>query len=1166
FQGCTALQTAVLPRQIDAGGLGTDVFSGCKILARAELPDGLTKVPERFFYNCAALTVTLPETVTDIGAQAFSGCKALKEMPLPDGLVSVGEGAFQGCTSLVSIRIPEHTTDIGAGVFSSCESLTQAFFPENMTVIPESIFSRCTSLKEITLPQGLVTIGSSAFSRSGLSGEIIIPDGVTEIGADAFEHCAGITQVQLPEGLTTIGRRAFTYAGITSITIPSTVETVGGEAFMHAELLTVNILPGQTGEGWGASIFQWCPMEELVIPSTWTVVPESIFCSKTADIDNSLADVTLRRNTTLKKVVLPEGLKTISRRAFANCTALEEINFPSTLTTIDSEAFRTSGIPSLTLPAGLTSLGTGAFRECDNLQTVTIEHVNTILMAGLFKDCTALNTVVLAEGITRIPASFFENCTSLEHVTLPNSLREIEYNAFSNCTALSQITLPDGLTSIMFGAFEHCTSLTEITIPASVERMDALAFADSGLVSVTLDNDMRQDVFWYGEDLKSVVTTYFKYGTDWYNANVNVSEYSASKYDTEYYNSPFASCYHLEYINIPTTWTGLPAHFLHNCAGNLDLDIPDYINAIDAYALNNAGLRTLLVADRIAEADIGEKALSGNKMLQEVILPETWTTFPSGLLEGNEVMEAYTIPDHFTSIGERAFMGTALHTVEIPDGITSIGAQAFEGSKSLTSIILPEELEYLGEYAFMESGLTAIRIPPGIQTIGQGTFARCEDLEEVVIAEGITTIENMAFVLCESLKTVTVPDSAVKIHVNAFYGSNMGNVTILCNPGSAAESYVADCLYLGTAASPVQAGLTFSAYYHSHDYTYLAEHREYGGPWERFAFNLTVDGLNYLVEYSDGYEWDCWITCTGFVAEDSTITALYIPDYIGLWPVVGIGILAFDGQTQLTSIRLPTELTTIGSWAFRNTDVRELDFTSTKLEQVGNYAFYGNENLQNVTFRESVELLGEKSFANTALTEVTLPQTMYRLQLDAFDEDVIFTFTGDVTTTYNEYQDPGGTYHWVPVVNDLIDMGVQVTQFFGEGLDNQSTYLISTAGTSYSHTLADAATGSLPTDTTAQSTEANTFLGAPAAQQDTTSAQTQVELDEDAIVLEVEPQEPMDLEPEPEPEKAEVEIYEFVQNVGQENPAIIVIIVGAIAVIIALGAVVRMRKMRRERD
>lgn len=225
-------------------------------------------------------------------------------------------------------------------------------------------------------------------------------------------------------------------------------------------------------------------------------------------------------NTTLKEVILPEGLTSIEEAAFANCTALEKLNVPSTVNTlgrwilentkvtsftipqgvteipascfygsaittinipqsvktIGNWAFQDAKLTEVVIPSSVTSIGKWAFR-CDNdnptLQSVIIEANITEIPEGCFYLQTKLTSLSLPEGITAIGDDAFCGC-KISSLTLPSSLKTIGARAFSN-NGITQLTIPNKVESIGNAAFAH-NSIDNIDFPATLVSLHATAF------------------------------------------------------------------------------------------------------------------------------------------------------------------------------------------------------------------------------------------------------------------------------------------------------------------------------------------------------------------------------------------------------------------------------------------------------------------------------------------------------------------------------------------------------------------------------------------------------------------------------------------------------------------------------------------------------------------
>ena len=138
----------------------------------------------------------------------------------------------------------------------------------------------------------------------------------------------------------------------------------------------------------------------------------------------SLAAGVFSNCSSLKSIVLPEGLAEISSGAFRDCRHLETVVLPSSLSAIRSNAFTDcDAVRTLSLPAGLESLGKNAFYSLDSLVEVTLPAGLSHVESGIFSMCGNLARVVLEEGVTSFPEDAFSDCTHLACIYLPASLK-----------------------------------------------------------------------------------------------------------------------------------------------------------------------------------------------------------------------------------------------------------------------------------------------------------------------------------------------------------------------------------------------------------------------------------------------------------------------------------------------------------------------------------------------------------------------------------------------------------------------------------------------------------------------------------------------------------------------------------------------------------------------
>ena len=380
--------------------------------------------------------------VTSIGNYAFYSCSGITAVTIPSSVTSIGESAFCYCSGLTAVTIPSGVTRIGSYAFEYCSGLKSMTIPKSMTDLGYSVFYGCTGIESISLPfVGSRRGNGGNFSSLFGSGSGSVPATLTKVAITddstlppyAFQNCKYIESITLPIGMSSIGYGAFQGCeSLRSVPLPLGVSGIGSYAFQRCLSLT-----------------------EMTIPVGVQQLESSVF-------DECLS---------LASVILPVGLTSIGYGAFRNCRNLYRINIPNTVTSISSGAF-----------AGCTGLGSGVVVVDKCLLSVNgncpanvvIDKDVRLIVAGAFSECENLQSVTINAQIEELPDDFFEYCSNLKKVVLPSSLRVIGGWAFCWCHSLEDIQLPEGLVEIQEGAFNGCASIRSFNIPASVTELWSL--------------------------------------------------------------------------------------------------------------------------------------------------------------------------------------------------------------------------------------------------------------------------------------------------------------------------------------------------------------------------------------------------------------------------------------------------------------------------------------------------------------------------------------------------------------------------------------------------------------------------------------------------------------------------------------------------------------------
>ena len=186
------------------------------------------------------------------------------------------------------------------------------------------------------------------------------------------------------------------------------------------------------------------------------------------------------------------GVTSIGRSTFADCTGLTFISLPNEVMGIEDFAFSgCSGLKSINLPSRMTSIGVCAFKGCCGLTSIELPNDLTSIGGYAFNECTGLTKIVIPSGVTGIERGTFQSCTKLKKVKIPNSVKNIDDWSFDKCSELKDIELPEELTSIGQHAFRDCSEITSIDLPSGVTRIESRSFSGCGkLTNIKLHNEV----------------------------------------------------------------------------------------------------------------------------------------------------------------------------------------------------------------------------------------------------------------------------------------------------------------------------------------------------------------------------------------------------------------------------------------------------------------------------------------------------------------------------------------------------------------------------------------------------------------------------------------------------------------------------------------------------
>ena len=404
----------------------------------------------------------------------------------------------------------------------------------------------------------------------------------------------------------------------------------------------------------------------------------------------------------------------------------------------------------------VTAVGMDAFRNCDDLTSVTLPATITTIGQHAFRSAFSLQEVNLPDGLQVIENQAFANCVSLSAIDLPKSLRQIGNNVFFNCKGLTRLEIDDLQSWIDLDLKDYYSSplvyahrlyvngqeITHLVIPDGTPSIPNYRFAGfKAMTALTLPSGL-----------------------------VSIGA------------SAFSGCSALNTVEFPSSLQVMKQDAFKGCSGLTQLQLPPSLQSIGAEAFYGCtALASISLTGPVGK--IGLDAFKKCTALQRVSIPDLETWMGCGFV--NEYSNPLFLAQHL-------FVGNSEVTaIIIPATTRAIGDYAFYGFAAAASLTLGKRVTTIGKNAFtLCKGLKQIVIGDEVTAIGEKAFSTCSGLESLTIGARVDSIGDKAFIACTNLNEVICRATVPPVAVNVMWFSNATcSNAVLKVPKAAVEAY-----------------------------------------------------------------------------------------------------------------------------------------------------------------------------------------------------------------------------------------------------------------------------------------------------------------------------------------------------------------------------------------
>lgn len=1022
----------------------------------------VTRIYFGAFKDCDFIeSIKLPESVTNIGLNAFDGCINLKKINIPTNLEYYGSDATIKCENL------EYLVEGGARYLTDSnnnpmvligieENIEKLIIQDSVKFI--SLSSANDKLKSAYIPKSIIGINRVPFNSKNMEiyCESIIEaadwknslyannqfisvywnvnkndlkdvDGIQYLKVDNEVYVTNINDESLEEvnikstiefdkeyNVTHIVDRLFNnFKNIKSIFIPDTVNYIGTNSIGNSvEKLTIPFI-GQTIDDKENASIGYLYDNNLSISSNICQLKEIIITK-----DDNIEDNAFKRCEELKKVFIPNTVKSIGNNVFYGCYKLKEIIFEenSTCESIGESVFTSGHLSLIHLPESVLTISKNAIHDLSNL----VVYCDAEKKLDDWDEQWCPSDIPVYYDMDE---KKFITVDESDYILKNDKLNLIKYHGDKAHYIVEETVKVDDkeyvISNISSRAFAGCSNLMEVSfsnysgsLSANIfERYSKInVYVDLADIPTSWDSEWNATIFgkvYFDSDNKICVTDDATYYIDGNSATL-------IKYYGDEYNYVVPNT--VKHNKIDYTITKIEEYAFYS-RDMKSIYIPKTVEEVVGiiFGDNSDNLKFYLEGEKV-EGDLYGSVIYNNVSNVYVINNIEYILTNEGLILANVLSDEseIEIPNSITvdevsydvnKIGKEAFIGlTNLNSLTLNKNNNDLSKNVFYGCLNLKTLYYngnikdwvninfndeysnpmyyAKEFKYLDNEEYVDlidlnidfdvdkikdyqfysfDNLKTINISGTVSEIGKCAFYGCSSLESLILDDSIEYIGDSSFYSCYKLSSVVLSEGLRKLGTNVFKNCSKIVYNVLEEAkylGSEENQYLLLCdVPSGALEFEINSDCALiyeTAFEDCSKLTSVTMHENLIFIG-REAFKNTKELVD--VNYSGSIADWCNINLYSIASNPMFNAELFN---------ISIG----NVYKELEEIVIPKEVTEIGNWQFANFKSTSLSIAGS-VEKIGEQAFYNNELLEEITFDQSsvLKTIGKEAFANNKLIE-----------------------------------------------------------------------------------------------------------------------------------------------------------------------------------------------------